>query len=183
MTSSDTDTPILVVVHPGSACGSADFNIGDEEGAEARARLVDRLDSWKAGVFVIDGDLSEELPEHPALNEAITRALVRARGDGHVSVRAIAEAEELAPLIQRFVEERQQQLPNMRFEVAGAWLHEEGDQGEVNIVARVIRAMGLQADVSAAAILMDLDDDGEEYEENDEGFLVRVPSYKEKFRR
>lgn len=183
MTSSDTDTPILVVVRPGSACGDADFNIGDVAGAEARARLVERLDSWKAGVFVIDDDLSDELPEHPALNEAITRALQRARGDGHVSVRAIAEVEELAPLIQRFVEERQHQLPNMRFEVAGAWLCEEGARGAVNMVVGVLRGLGLQADVSAAAILMDFDDDGDEYEENDQGFLVLVPSYKEKFGR
>jgi hypothetical protein len=105
---------------------------------------------------------------------------VRARGKGHVSVRAIAEADELGPLIQRFVEERQQQLPNMRFEVAGAWLHEQGNRGEMNIVASVIRGLGLQADVNAAAILMDFDDDGEEYEVTCEGVLVHVPTYKEK---
>lgn len=59
----------------------------------------------------------------------------------------------------------------MHFEVAGAWLHGEGDSGEVNIVATVIWSMGHQAEVSAAAVEMDFDDDEEEFILTDEALM------------
>ncbi len=40
---------VLVVVHPGSACGSANFNIGQFEARSAREELADELTRWDGG--------------------------------------------------------------------------------------------------------------------------------------
>ena len=74
---------ILVVVHPGSLCGSADFNVGVDAAAKARQALIHEIQrATGAGVIVIDGDLSDELNQekYADLDGASTRGLEDARG-------------------------------------------------------------------------------------------------------
>ena len=72
-----SSNPILVLVHPGSACGSADMNLGKFEARAARAELAYELDYWHGTLLVIDGELSDELPWYPQLDRAITECLAR----------------------------------------------------------------------------------------------------------
>lgn len=78
MISPVTLRPVLVLVHPGSACGSADFNLGSSEASDARSRLANDLALWHGDIIVMDGFLSDEIATHPALDEAIQDALRRA---------------------------------------------------------------------------------------------------------
>jgi hypothetical protein len=63
---------LLVIVHPGSACGSADFNLGKFEARAARDTLRGAIEDWEGGVIVIDGELSDELEHVPSLARAMT---------------------------------------------------------------------------------------------------------------
>lgn len=68
---------VLVLVHPGSACGSANFNIGKFEARAARDALCSELDNWRGDVLVIDGELSDELEFYPSFDLAIRDCLQR----------------------------------------------------------------------------------------------------------
>lgn len=69
---------VLVVVHPGSCCGSATALLGSSLASACRKDLVQELDEWTGDLLVMDGFLSDELPDYPALDQAIKRALDRA---------------------------------------------------------------------------------------------------------
>lgn len=73
----------LVVVHPGSALGSANMNLGKFEARAARAALAFALEQWEGDVVVIHGEMSDELPYYPRLQEAIQGVLERNRASGH----------------------------------------------------------------------------------------------------
>lgn len=72
------DRDLLIIVHPGSACGSASFNLGQVRAKRARNILAADIAAWNGDVIVADGDLSNELPRYPGLNSAILSALDRA---------------------------------------------------------------------------------------------------------
>lgn len=78
-----TDRPqkILVIVHPGSCCGSADMNLGRYEARPLRDYLAAAVNAWRGPVLVIDGCLSDELrePAYEHLGRAIKNALRRAK--------------------------------------------------------------------------------------------------------
>jgi len=78
-----TDRPrkILVIVHPGSCCGSADMNLGRYEAGALRDYLADTVNAWRGPVLVIDGNLSDELAQtaYESLGRAIKNALRRAK--------------------------------------------------------------------------------------------------------
>lgn len=61
---------VMVLVHPGSACGSADFNLGDEA-APLRDALASEIMKWKGDVFILDGELSDELDHYATLGLAV----------------------------------------------------------------------------------------------------------------
>lgn len=71
-------TPLLIIVHPGSLCGSADFNLGRDEAKQVRKRIQAELASWSGSVLVLHGDLSDELANYPALESAIEDSVCRA---------------------------------------------------------------------------------------------------------
>lgn len=64
---------MLVVVHPGSACGSADFNLGLIEGSRVRERLARTILGWTDEIVVVDNDLSDELETYAMLGLAIAK--------------------------------------------------------------------------------------------------------------
>lgn len=68
--------PLLILVHPGSLCGSADMNLSDEADA-AREAVIDELNGWSGNILVLDGWLSDELGLYPLLDRAIQDAISR----------------------------------------------------------------------------------------------------------
>lgn len=73
---------LLVVVHPGSLCGSANFNLGKSQADVERERLAWHLAAWTGDILVLDGELSDELPSYPDLAEAIKAAVKKAALSG-----------------------------------------------------------------------------------------------------
>jgi hypothetical protein len=71
--------PLLILVHPGSLCGSADFNLGGEALA-AREAVINELNQWTGNIIVLDGELSDELERYRyirlgnAIDDAVSRA-------------------------------------------------------------------------------------------------------------
>lgn len=64
---------IMVVVHPGSACGSADMNIGEGAGW-LREALARDIMSWPHDMMIVDGELSDEIPHYAVLALAFENA-------------------------------------------------------------------------------------------------------------
>lgn len=57
------NTEILVIVHPGSACGSAEMNLGKDNAQVQRLDMQQLIEGWEGGVVIIDGTLSDELED------------------------------------------------------------------------------------------------------------------------
>jgi hypothetical protein len=98
---------ILVIVHPGSACGSADFNYGSRSAADAeRNGLIHEWNNWQGGAIVIDGELSDELPDYPELNAALTGVVDRAKAAGRTSIREYGQDPAQMQVIRKVVKEK-----------------------------------------------------------------------------
>lgn len=143
---------VLVVVHPGSACGSANSNIGKFEARAARDALVYALDHWTGGVIVIDGALSDELPGYPLFATAIEACLQRATASGQFAHRMMADDGDQAPKIIELVREHAQALQSATFAVSGTWYHPEDGSGCVGSVIDALRSLGCRAEVDDSAV-------------------------------
>ncbi len=144
---------VMVVVHPGSACGSADFNMGEAQARECRARLVGDLDAWSGAVAVVDGSLSEELGDrrYRGLGAAVDAALARA-GAERATVWACDEeglTERAAGLVAEALG-----LATERDVVAltGAWYDPVRGHGCVNAVMEGFEALGFDVRVLPGAV-------------------------------
>lgn len=147
---------ILVSVHPGSACGSADFNIGCMAASESRAKLVRELDAWVGPVVVIDGGLSNELKDYPALDNALDQALARAKATGLMSLRMVGDDPEQNDRIREVIEGMvPAQKRDAVFSVTGAWYDSADGGGCVGGVHTVLLAMGCNSSVSESAVQYD----------------------------
>lgn len=152
----EKNTTVLIVVHPGSACGSADFNLGSY-GAEARAFLIQDLQHWSGGVIVIDGDLSNELamPRFRPLDQAIKAALSQAAAKGAIAVRRAGNDPAQGRVVRQIIKQLGL-LPTMtKFSLTGAWVQSSDDGGCVADVHRVLMRMGFTADVRDSALDLD----------------------------
>lgn len=143
---------ILILVHPGSACGSANFNIGKSAAQAARSRLIDELDHNLCGLLVIDGDLSDELVDYPALNDAILDALKSAEEGEELSQRIFATDPDQVEGVRNFVEGLGEAAKGIDFTVSGAWYHPEDGQGCVGSVVNELVRLGCKAKVSDDAV-------------------------------
>lgn len=125
---------MLVVVHPGSACGSADFNLGMIEGARARERLARTISSWAGDIIVVDGELSDELNVYAHLGLAIANAETA----GKVT-RVSADAGEptWADHASSIIKSR---LKDGKVHLTGAWHHGDGSDGCIDHLARILKA-------------------------------------------
>lgn len=150
---------ILVLVHPGSACGSATSNIGRKAANEARDGLCHELRTWAGGVIVLDGELSDEFPIYPELNRNVDEALKRAKNVGKVSIRRMADDPDQSDEIKRIFKDFG--LSKDSFVVTGAWYHSTDGGGCVGSVLDALREAGADAELSDYAI----DIDSEEYSE------------------
>lgn len=148
---------ILVLVHPGSACGSANFNLGDAQAQACRALIADELATWEGGVIVIDGALSDELPGYPELQKTISDALCRAKASGQSSVRVWGDDPDQVPRIRELAEQAGPAFKAASFTVTGAWYHPEDASGCVGSVIQELRLCGCEAEVSSSAVCLTMD--------------------------
>lgn len=146
---------ILVVVHPGSACGSADFNHPGDATME-RNFLAKDIAAWPGGIIVIDGALSDELGErrYHALAAAIDTTLNRARAAGLVAIRKNGDDPRQVRVMQRLVRQLGLTPQTTRFDLTGAWVHADGD-GCVGSVVDMLRSLGFTADIRDSALQLD----------------------------
>lgn len=152
---------ILVNVHPGSACGSANSNIGRSDARSARQSLVEVLDGWTGGLLVIDGEFSDELPDYPAFEQAIDRALERALGQGLISRRVLGDDPDQRDRICEFVADLPQGA-KPSFTVTGAWYHPEDGGGCVGSVIQELQRLGQQVQLCSSAVCIELSIEGDE---------------------
>ena len=138
---SDDKTPLLFVVHPGSACGSADFNIGEEDAAADRAKLEAFLNAWTGGVIVLSGEHDAELRKrrYRSLGLAIEGALATAQGTGVSMTVAAPDPKQMA--VSRKLANKLGLTIDHPIVVTGAWAS-RGDSGCVNSVVEALTAAG-----------------------------------------
>lgn len=168
---------VLVLVHPGSACGSADFNIGRFEARAARDQLAWELKTWSGGIVVIDGALSDELDSYPFFAQSISDCLARSKAGGHLSVRVMGSDDDDLDQVERIREVAEamgQAAMQTEFIVTGAWYHPEDGGGCVGSVIEELRRMGLKASVADSAVHLTLGDEAEDEEEKGEGDDIRL---------
>lgn len=128
----------LILVHPGSLCGSANANLGKVEARAIRDEVVADLQAWRGNVLVLDGFLSDELDDYPALQSAINDAVARAPVFGE---RIEADDPEHAALALEFLRERgvPQDAP---IALTGAWFDPTDASGCVNATCDALSAAG-----------------------------------------
>jgi hypothetical protein len=148
-------TPILIVVHPGSACGSADCNLGQSFAIDCRALLVDKLNGWFGGIVILDGALSDELPKFPALRDALEAALTRSVQAGHLALREEADDPDQVDVARRIFADQtfDRTTPIV---LTGAWYDADDREGCVNSVCEVLRELHYDnLDVDDTALQLD----------------------------
>lgn len=162
----------LILVHPGSMCGSARMQLGRVEADAARADVLERVRDHEGPLLVIDGALSDELSA--AENALIDRAVLQAGYRGHPSARVwgcdsgerpyprwAGFRSDDGPLVfdgqEAAATELARSLPAGPIMVTGAWAGSNASDGCVNAVANAIRAvLGREAPVGidGTALLM-----------------------------
>lgn len=75
----------LILVHPGSLCGSARSILGRLDANAARDEILFEVSQHQGDLVVIDGSLSDELSRGE--NETIEASLARVEADGHLALR------------------------------------------------------------------------------------------------
>lgn len=153
----DKMTQILVVVHPGSACGSANFNLGRSLADGSRDVLADEINTWRGGIVIIHGSLSDELPGYPRLKEALDGALERTRVEHLPSVEISGDDEadiNQVAAIRQWAKGKPWRMAPV-FTVTGAWYHPEDGGGCVGSVVDELRRLGHPAEVSDSAVCLD----------------------------
>lgn len=146
---------ILVVVHPASVCGSANFNIGARAASSARELLIQEFRSWRGSVIVIDGDFREELILYPVFKQALDGVLSRSRKDGFLSLRVAGIDPEQVDRIREVLGRLPAGGRGNRFVVTGAWYHPQDGGGCVGSVLDELREHGCQAELAESAVWID----------------------------
>ena len=145
--------PILVITHPGSACGSADFNLGGDGSLSRSYRegMTEQFNSWQGGVIVLSGEFDDELrrPKYRSFGNAIDALLSRTRAAGNVSIRKLAPDPENAKAITKLLSEPANR--GSEYICTGAWWY-GGDDGCVGATAAAIRAMDSPAAISDTVV-------------------------------
>lgn len=151
--------PVLIVVHPGSCCGSANLNLGRFDARAARDGLAYDLASWNGHIAVIDGDLSDELPDYQTLDRALTGALARNASSGFKSRRIDGDAAadfDQAAAASALVTDLGLSPQSHMIKLTGAWTHgEDSDSGCVDDVYRALAADGFSVEILDCAFLLD----------------------------
>lgn len=149
-------TKILVLVHPGSACGSTDMSLGLSTGAAERQGLIQDLNSQSPQALVIlEGLFNNELswPKYLDLGQAITSLTTRTKDAGGQVFRRTAPDPTQMLVIRRLVSEQKWHPSHITFDLTGAWTNsEDPGSGCVNSVALALRKMGFTATIRDSAV-------------------------------
>jgi hypothetical protein len=148
---------ILIVVHPGSACGSADLNLGGEVAACARTDLAHGIRSWCGPAVIIDGALSEELrqPKYADLARAIDACLDAARADGLPAIRVMGDAwsrRNQRRAVMDLIRYCHLHPAAHSFCITGCWYDPSGSTGCVNDVRDALAELGYEVEVLPGAV-------------------------------
>lgn len=170
-------TPVLVIVHPGSACGSADENLGRDNAAYQRLEMQMTVENWEGAVVVIDGDLSDELSGWRGAwqewGDTVAKAVERAKEQGLLALRVMGnDASEYnqEDAIRDVVKDHGLTPANAMFTLTGAWVEDNGD-GCVHSVREVLEELGFSPTLESPMDLdfsLDNEDDNDNEYESDE---------------
>ncbi len=64
---------ILLIISPGSACGSTYHKLGYTKSGQAHEKIAKTIRNWKDDIIIIDCHVSEELSHYPLLELAIQK--------------------------------------------------------------------------------------------------------------
>ena len=152
--------PLLVIVHPGSACGSAEANLGRDCADYQRLEMQATVADWDGAVVVIDGDLSDELDgwrgSWKEWGQTVAKAVERAKDNGLLSLRVMGnDASEYnqQDAIRDVVKDHGLTPANTVITLTGAWVEDSGD-GCVHSVREVLEELGFSPTLESP---MDLD--------------------------
>jgi hypothetical protein len=162
--------PIMIVVHPGSCCGSANANLGKSQASGDRDYLAQDIASWSGGILVVDGEMSDELSYYN-LGPAIDHALVKAQSSHYISGRVFACDETMDdwPAVVLAEVQRLGLTPQAcSFAITGAWYDPSNRSGCVNATYDVLRGAGFRYDVRDSAFELDFFDDSEDEKDDEE---------------
>ena len=155
----ETESALLVLVHPGSACGSTDFHHGPQMGDGLRLMLGECVRLWRGPMLIVDGELSDEIMEHAGLLAAIESGMAQNTALGHKVRRIVACDFTHEGSSTSWTDDVRAALLGFdvgRVVVTGAWYHPDDDAGCVNAVYDLVTEMGLPADIDDSAISIDL---------------------------
>lgn len=163
-------TTVFLVVHPGSACGSANFNLGSQLAHSYRQDLVRDISAWTGDLFIIDGELSEELEDegYDGLGTALKEAEKRCAAAGF-RVRREWGCDNIPPhqdeRIQCWIDEGALDPITMKMTLTGAWYNTNEETGCVTGVAKQLAKAGFDVDIRDSVVCEDEDCD---FDEDDE---------------
>lgn len=142
---------VLILVHPGSVCGSAEMALGRQQARCQREQIIEDIEAHRGDTLVLDGFLSDEIPDYPMYHAAIERAATRTQ----YSMRQFAcdsEGDHFTILLPEILRASAWNDPkHFRFDVTGAWFFENDRSGCVNGVCAVLRDLGFRFDVLDSA--------------------------------
>lgn len=143
---------ILVLVHPGSLVGSANYNVGRDQARATREDIARELDAWSGDVLVINGALCDELASAPLLQQSIQRCLERNALAGHHCAQVLGEDPDQVERIRQYMVQRGAALLGAQFHLTGAW-YGPNQYGCVGSVEAELRAAGHAVEVSDTALV------------------------------
>ncbi len=158
--------PLMIVVHPGSGCGSADFNLGRQDAQIARNTLASFISSWEGRTLIVDGELSDELPRYPVLGAAVLAAFDAGKEAGFGA--RIRADDNTGDHWSRIVAKK---IASLGFDketpivVTGVWYFRDNSAGCVNAVYSAVRALGFVNVTISDSAISDPDGDGDEDQE------------------
>lgn len=135
-------SPLLVIVHPGSLCGSLDMHLGDAADG-VRGAIADEIDQWEGASAVITGNFMDELErrECRGLAYSLRRCSYETRGEpSGLGLKRAA----------RRVARQFGLGKGDKVRVTGAWNDNDGS-GCVTAVAAALTELGLDVEISENA--------------------------------
>lgn len=134
---------LLIVVHPGSLCGSLDMHLGNEAD-ETRYAIAEEIENWPGPVAVVSGCFMDEL-ERSGYRD-LGRAL-----DSHATYVTRGEPSDLGLKRAAFrIAKRFGLQAGAKVRITGAWNDKDGS-GCVTAVANALKSRGIEAVISEHA--------------------------------
>lgn len=156
---------VMVVVHPGSACGSANFNLGKSVANGERDFLAQDIANWREGILVIHGTYSDELIHYSNLNSALNNTFANADREGKLAMRIFA-CDDATDGWEKYVAAVLSHIPrDTRLEITGIWYFDDDSAGCVNAVYDEAIALGFKSVNVRDSAIHDPHGDGNEDED------------------